>query len=42
MLAKRRTPRDTARARYEIISIGISRGISPFGAPGWHKKSKEM
>ena len=41
MLAKRRTPRETARARYEISSISTSRGTSARGVPDGTKNAKK-
>ena len=41
MLANSRTPRETARARYEISSISTSRGTSPRGVPDGMKYAKK-
>ena len=41
MLANSRTPRLKARAKYEINSIGTSRGTSPSGVPEGTKNEKK-
>jgi len=41
MLANSRTPRDTARARYEISSIRTSRGTRARGVPDGTKNAKK-
>ena len=41
IFANSRTPSDTARARYEMISIGTSSGIRAVGAPVGTKKLKK-
>lgn len=40
-LANSRTPRENARARYEISSIGTSRGTRARGVPEGTKKEKK-
>jgi hypothetical protein len=41
MLAKGRTPRETARAKYEIDSISTSRITSPRGVPNGMNYAKK-